>query len=205
MSRRIPRKEADLLVVAEAIVGGLKENPDIFKNSPINSKELSAAVSKLISSKDEVNKQKANYEAAIAHKDHDATDLYEKTTEVANFCYRVTKNNQTLLSKVGLSAPQERKPAEMPGQCRLFTVTKQEIDSATFKWQRPVKEGRIRAYIIQRRKFGDKTETWETVWTTVDKEAEIKGQPLDQIFEYRVRALNKAGLGVGSNAVSIRF
>ncbi len=205
MGRRIPRKEADLIILADAIIGGLKANPDIFKNSPITFKELSTLVSTLISSKDKVTEKKADYEAAVADKDKDATTLYEGTSEIADFCYRITKNDKALLAKVGLSAPQERKPAEMPGQCRLFTTIKQGIDSAVFEWKRPVKQGRIRAYVIQRRKFETSTEAWETVWTTVDKEVEIKGQPEDQVFEYRVRALNKAGLGVASNIVSVRF
>jgi len=205
MSRKVPRKEAELVAFIEVIIGGLKADPEIFENPPLTSQQLSDFVSNVNLSIDNVAQNKSSYEAAIMAKDINVKTLYKSAVEIVNYCYRITKDNKSLLAKVGLTPPSEKKPAEIPGQCRVFRIEKHQINGAVFKWKHPVSGGRIRAYIIQRKESEASADSWENVWTVTEKKAEIKDQPEGKTFDYRVRALNPSGIGIPSNIVTVKF
>ncbi|MBW1649755.1 MAG: hypothetical protein JRJ44_03555, partial [Deltaproteobacteria bacterium] len=49
------------------------------------------------------------------------------------------------------------------------------------------------------------SDAWTNIWTEVHKEVELKDQPENKSFDYRVRALNIAGIGIPSNTVTVKF
>jgi hypothetical protein len=205
MSKRIPHKEAELKALAEVIIGGLKTDPEIFKDPPVTFEQLTETVNHVTLSIDNVAQNKAGYEASIQAKDLNVKKMYKQVTYIAEYAYRITNEDQALLSKIGLTLRSEPKPIEAPGQCRLFNVEKQGIDSVVFTWKQPVRGGRVRAYIIQRQEAENLSTPWINVWTEFGKEAEIKDQPKDVFLDYRVRSLNNSGIGEPSNTITLKF
>ncbi len=65
--------------------------------------------------------------------------------------------------------------------------------------------GKVRAYIVQRKEADETITEWENLWTEIGKTCEIRNQPEGKLFEYRVRALNTAGIGPASNILTLKF
>lgn len=205
MSKKVPRKEAELVALVEVMIGGLKVDPKIFTDPPLTFEQLTNAINKINLSVDKVAQKKSDYHKAIKEKNANLNALYNNAREIAEYCYRISKNNQVILAKVGLTPRAVKQSVESPGQCRSFTVVKQEIDSATFKWKEPIAGGKIRAYIIQRKESKAPADTWINLWMEIGKEVEIKKQPSGVFLDYRVRSLNKSGIGESSNTVTLKF
>ncbi len=212
MKRRVPRKQADLIAFANAIKSGLQSNPDTFKDAPIKPKQLFDIISATIKSEIEVADKKSYYQQAMAAKKKKMETLYKTTAEITNYLYRVCKNNKPLLSKMGINIPNERKTPKKPGQCLDLIILQQEIGGkVVLKWKQPQSGGIVKSYVIQRQELGSSTNTkdikntWENIWTEVNKQAKIKNQPEGKTFDYRVRALNRIGIGAESNNVTVKF
>jgi len=63
----------------------------------------------------------------------------------------------------------------------------------------PLDGGRVIAYNIQRRNRTDGA--WQDVATAIETESTLVDQPKGKELEYRVVAINKAGVGSPSNTV----
>jgi len=205
MSKRVPRKESDLIAFTEGVISGLKSNPKIFANPPVSYEELTSFVERLNTAQDNVAKRKSDYEAAIEIKDKNVKTLRENAIVIADFCYRISKDDRALLAKVGLTPRGEKKVPEEPGQCPNFAIVKQEIGTAIFRWKHPANGGSVRAYIVQRKEAGNPDNVWNNVRTEITRECQVKNQPEGKTFEFRVRALNAVGIGTPSNVVTIKF
>jgi len=203
MGRRVPRKEAELVSLANVIISGLKANPDIFSKSPLDYKQLKDIADKFNASNNNAAQKKADYMASLLIKKEDFKFFHKSVLDVVNYCVRIAKKDKTILAKLGLK-PNKEKLQELPGQCLDLTVLKQEIGSVTLKWKRP-KGGNLKGYVIQRKESDASLDAWENVWTEMTKQATIKKQPKGKIFDYRVLAMNKKGLGASSNIVTVKF
>ena len=205
MKRRVPRNETNLMAFVKGIVAGLKENPELFPNTPVEYKQLNNIIDEVTQATLNAVAKKSEYIAAVEKKKKKIETLYKNAAEVTAYLYRIGKNNKPLLSKAGINIS-EKKTSEKPGQCINFTILKQEITgSITLKWKRPKNGGSIRIYIIQRKEFNAPSNAWETVWTQTGKQAELKNQPQNKTLKYRVRALNSVGIGEPSNIVTAKF
>ena len=205
MSKRIPKKESDLVALVELMIGGLKAEAEIFKSPPLSIDHLADSINTITLAVDNVAQKKGDYHKAVAQKDKDLNRLYQEAKAIAEYCYRASDDDKTVLDKVGLTPRARKRQVEFPGQCVKFRVLKQEINSVTFHWKEPQDGGAIRVYIIQRKETEAPPTTWTNLWTEVSKKAEIKNQPQGKIFDYRVRALNASGIGVPSNIVTLKF
>ena len=67
-------------------------------------------------------------------------------------------------------------------------------------WKKPVDGGRVAAYKIQRRALPE--DPWADVGLALESEITLTNQEREKCMEYRVTAVNKAGEGPPSNAVS---
>ncbi len=205
MSTKVPGKEAELIAFVEAIIGGFKADPDIFKAPPYTYEHLASLIDTANISIDSVAQGKSLYEAAVETKNKDTQNLRDAAIEAADYAYKVAKRNKSILAKVGLTPRWEKKSAELPGQARTLIIAKQEIGKVIFKWKQPTAGGKVGAYIIQRKETETPPEDWKNLWTSMSKEAEINDQPENQSFDYRVRALNHTGIGAPSNTVTVKF
>jgi len=205
MSRKVPRKDTELIAFADAIISGFKTDTNIFKLPPYTYEQLTIMADNLSLTIANVAQNKASYEAAIIARNAELKTFHEAVIESTEYCYRIAKDNKAILAMVGLVPRTEKRPTEPPGQCRELAVVKQEIGRVIFKWKNPAAGGRIKAYLVQRKETEAPPEEWMNLWTATIKEADIKEQPEGKVFDYRVRAINNAGIGTPSNIVTIKF
>ena len=142
MSRRIPRKEADLLLVAQKIASGLKKNPNIFNNPPLDYKALETLIEHLKAAKNQVRQKKAAYQAAVTIKQNNFKQLYKDVLYTAKYCIQIADKDESILSKIGLQ--QKRKTPEPPGQCLDLKIENQTIKSMTLKWKKTKNRRRLK-------------------------------------------------------------
>ena len=199
---RIPTKESDLMALAEAMMGGLKNNASLFPAPPISPEEMDTQLNNFTLNRDNVLAAKAAYEAAVDAKNIIFKTIDETVRDNAYYCKKVAEKNDSFLTLVGLSATR-RKEDEAPGQCGDFEVIKQGEGWATFEWKRPDDGGKPRAYKIERK--NNQTDNWEIAAMAMETTAEVSNQTIGESFGYRVIASNRRGDGIVSNTVTVKF
>ncbi|XP_076471204.1 twitchin-like [Babylonia areolata] len=98
------------------------------------------------------------------------------------------ETSEAILSKLPYDAPQA------PSTPKLAATTE---DSITLTWDAPRKDGGspIKGYVLEKREKGDKKWTKANVQDILDTEFTVKNLKMDKGYEFRVAAVNKAGVG----------
>ena len=92
-------------------------------------------------------------------------------------------------------------PLAAPGQPRLLEAVKQGAGWLKLDWKAPIHGGKPAAYTIERRERP--AGPWKQVATAILSEITLVDQPRGVELEYRVIAINKAGVGSPSNIVEV--
>lgn len=83
---------------------------------------------------------------------------------------------------------------------KTMAVNLPELETAiALGWRKPVDGGRVATYRIQRRRAGKGG--WEDVATSIATQVELERQERGVEYEYRVLAVNQAGVGPPSATV----
>jgi titin len=89
---------------------------------------------------------------------------------------------------------------EAPGEVRDIGIMVEGDGRVVLDWKPPVDGGAVAAYTIQRRRRDGGS--WQDVGASVDTEELVSGQERGVEFDYRVVAVNRAGTGKPSAAVT---
>jgi len=81
----------------------------------------------------------------------------------------------------------------------MLEASKQGKGWLFLDWKAPADGGKPKAYKVQRRSG----ESWKDIATAILTEATLVDQPKKTELEYRVVAINKAGVGQPSNTVMV--
>ena len=201
----VPRRESDVLALANAMVDGYTAYPAEFPNSDVatlttvredyKSARLTqicmVAAAKLATDEKDVKLE------ALA--DLMRVQLEQSEVDVAA--------NPDALRLIGWGPEAPGQPSRPPGQPRALAAADQGPGTLVLDWKPPAPgpAGPVRTYVVERREQpvgGGAFSAWQQVGASLTPEAHLTNQPRNQQLEYRVRAVNLAGQGKPSNTLA---
>jgi len=196
---RFPKKEADIVALANRLSTGLKTNSTIYPQPPhswvwllIRAYYYRAARGKLIAAQ-------AAAEKAVGDKDEAFSELVAAMKADIRYAENTVDFDDNKLKLVGWAGKKTATVLAPPGQVRLLEAPKQGAGWLFLDWKAPVNGGNPAAYKVERR-LRD-SGGWQDMATAILTEATLVEQPCKAELEYRIVAVNKAGQGEPSNTV----
>ena len=208
---RYPTQQAQILALAEAMIGGYTEHAALFPN---------ADAPLLQSVRDAYNSAAAAQTDAMA-----AAQLATETKQAALAQLQADIKRQLKQSQIDTAANPENlnyigwgprasaKSIEAPGQPLKLKSIDEGAGTLVIEWKRPARGsgGPVRTYIIERRELtidetmddGGDRGRWRQAAISLETSASLKDQPRGVQLEYRVKAINKSGQSPPSNTVAV--
>ena len=197
---RFPKKEAEIVALAEHLWRGFWVNRPIYQQPPVNPRALHMKTRRYLQYRNDFIAAQATTEAAITAKDGALEELTEAVKANIRYAENTVKFNDDKLKLIGWAGRKAATALQIPGQTRLLEAPRQGNGWVFLDWKAPADGGRPKAYKIQRRNRNNSS--WEDVATAVITEATLVEQPRKAELEYRVIAVNKAGYSQPSNTVT---
>ena len=194
---RFPLREAEVAVLAEAMIAGLTENVGVYPTPPVAAADLTTSKNAFISAKNDVVAAKAAFEAALAAKDAAMETLTGQMKDDLRYAETTVHFDDAKLNLLGWGAKRASVSLAAPGQVQELTVGMQGDGSVMLAWTAPIDGGKPTAYKVMRRPRAEGA--FEDVATAVITEAMLSAQPKGIELEYCIIAINKAGEGQPSN------
>jgi len=200
---RFPKKEADILALAERLFAGFKANPILYPNPPHPPNQPGNGLRWFINlyqvHRENLIAARAAAESTTAAKDEALETLVEAIKSDLLYAENTAHDDNDKLKLIGWSGKAAKTPLAPPGQVRLLEAAKQGAGWVVLDWKAPADGGQPNAYKVQRRSGGN----WQDIATAILTEATLVDQPRGVELEYRVLAINKAGDGLESNTVEV--
>ena len=205
---RYPAQQAEILALAEAMIGGYTDHAALFPN---------ADALLLQSLRDAYSAAAAAQTEAMAAA-HIATEA--KQTALAQLHADIkrqlkqsqidTAANPENLNYIGWGPRAAALSIESPGQPLALKSVDEGAGTLLIEWKRPARSsgGPVRTYIIERRELaigqtaGDGG-GWQHTAISLETKALLKDQPRGVQLEYRVKAINKTGQSPPSNTIAV--
>ena len=198
---RFPKRQAEIVVLANQLISGLLQNNSIWPTPPVNPFMLSGRRNFYISIKNNAIAAKAAAEQAKSDKDDALDELIEAMKADIRYAENTVDYDDDKLKLIGWAGKKAKTPLAAPGQSRLLETPKQGKGWLFLDWKAPADGGKPKAYKVQRRNRPDGA--WEDVATAILSEITLVDQPEKTELEYRVIAVNKAGETSPSNVVEV--
>lgn len=196
---RIPKSEAEQIVLAQQIEDGLTNNPKLA-DSPITKTAFSSALKDFTGIRNEILVDETALKGKHDIKDGLQDTLIDMMERVIDFTEVITDKNPDDMASIGIIINTERVKAA-PGQPRYLEIISQINALLGLDWKNPSDGGRVVSYRVLRRErpAGD----WEVCGATDKTEIVLTNQPRGIELEYCVVAYNANGDSVQSNIVSV--
>ncbi len=196
---RFPKKEAEIAALAERLWHGLLDNASIYPQPPVNPWLIRIKNMIYSSRRDDFIAKQAAAEQATTAKDEALEELIEAMKADIRYAENTVDFDDDKLKLIGWAGKKTKTLLAPHGQARLLEAPKQGAGWVFLDWKAPLDGGKPRAYKIQRRLRDDGS--WQDVATAILTETTLVEQPEKTELEYRVIAVNKAGVGQPSNTV----
>jgi len=196
---RFPIKEAEIVALAQTMATGLAANPAVFPNPPVTPVVLANAIGVFSTARDEAVAAQAVAEQKTAAKLEKLQDLSDSMKAILRYAENTVNYDDEKLKLLGWGGKAAKTSLEPPGQVRSLEAPRQGEGWVFLDWKEPVDGGAVAAYKIQRRLRPNGP--WLDVGMAMESEATLTDQERAKEWEYRVLAVNKAGLGEPSNTV----
>lgn len=198
---QFPRQESEIVALAQEMANGLEINAADYPAPPHSPAEIDDATLSYISNRDSATIAKATSEEATVTKDVALDALVSMLKKNLRYAENVTDFNDNKLKQLGWAGRGVRTSLIAPGQPPLLTVTDSGPGDLSLEWRKPQDGGEPASYKIERRLNGE--ETWSIAGLALDTGTTLTQQPRGDTFEYRVVAVNKAGMSPASNTVAV--
>jgi len=194
-----PKKEAEIIALAERLVSGFRSNLALFPAMPVSWIAMSIKKSTFRAKREAAIAASAAAESAIADKDTAIEELIEALKSNIRYAENTVNYDDDKLKLIGWSGKSAPSELQSPGETRQLEAPKQGDGWIFLDWKAPAEGGKISAYKIQRRQRPEGA--WQEVGTAIETESTLVDQPKGKELEYRVIAVNKAGEGAPSNTI----
>jgi len=196
---RFPKKEAQISALAEQLSRGLLDNNAIFSQPPVHPILIRIRKLQYQSRHDNFLAARATAEQVTTEKSEALENLIEAMKADIRYAENAVNFDDDKLKLIGWTGKKAKTPIAAPGQTRLLEAPKQGKGWVFLDWKAPADGGKPKAYKVQRRSG----ESWDNIATAIITEATLVDQPERTELEYRVIAVNKAGVGQASNTVMV--
>jgi len=191
---RFPKKEADIIALAERMIAGFAANPAVFPNPPF------PPMGSIIGIRwkswqyhlrhGELNAACAAAESAVADKDQALANLIDALKNDIRYAENTVDFDDDKLKLIGWSGKEAPTALAPPGQVRQIEAPKQGAGVGCWlflDWKAPANGGKPAAYKVQRRSAGIEpvSDRWQDVATAIETEATLVDQPLKTELESR--------------------
>lgn len=197
---RFPLREADIVVLAQELIGGFTHHTEVFPSPPIGPGELGRYLDGYSAARDAVTDAEAKLRDANAAKQAALDTLTDKMKFALRYAEHAVADDQQL-ALVGWSGRREPTPLQVPGQCRSLEAVRRGDGTVFLDWKEPAEGGKPALYQIERRELPEGA--WAIAGTAIDSEITLTDQPRGKSLEYRVYAVNKAGGGAAGNVAEV--
>jgi len=198
---RFPKKEAEIAALAEQLYRGLLDNNPTFPQPPVHPMLVRMKKLTYQSRHNNFMAARAAAESAIADKDDALEELIDALKSDIRYAENTVNFDDDKLKLIGWSGNQTPTALAPPGEVRQLEAPKQGEGWVFLDWKQSAEGGRVSAYKIQRRQRPEGA--WQDVATAIETESTLVDQPLKTELEFRVIAINKAGIGQPSNTVMV--
>ncbi len=203
---RFPKKETDVVALADAMIAGYTANPTIFTSA--DTVGLSAALDAFTTSKHDQTDKAALAQLATEAKDLKLDDLEGVMVNQLKLSEVDTADNPEQLTLIGWGPKATPTASTPPGQPRNLDPVIQGPTTVFLDWKAPARGtgGSVRSYLVERREQpegGGEFNEWHQVATALESEITVTDQPRGVQLEYRVIAVNVGGASVPSNSVDV--
>ncbi len=198
---RFPRTEAEVVVLAEAIITGLPMDSAHFPTPPVTPEQLGTLRTTYVAARNDTVAVESLLAQKVAAKDEKLAALVEGMKSDLRYAENAVNYEDDILKIIGWGGRKAPTPLVAPGQTRLLIIKEQGEGWLSLEWRAPIDGGKPSAYRIMRRERP--AGPWMDAATAVVCEATLTDQPRSKEFEYRIVAINKAGEGEPSNTVVV--
>lgn len=196
---RFPIKEAEIASLAGTVIAGLGTEKDDFPSPPASPDELQNALHAYHAALTAAVGAAAQAREATAAKDKALAVLVDLVKSDLRYAENHVRGNHAKLNGLGWGGRRPRKPRNVPGQVLGLEIVHEGATSIALAWRPPADGGVATAYQVERRKVA--SGKWAVVGTSVEPSITLEDQERGIEFEYRVKAMNKAGRGRAGGAV----
>ena len=198
---RFPKKEAEIIALAERLVSGFRSNLALFPAPPVIWPILNVKRNIYYGARNAMLAKQAAAEQSIADKDAALEQLIDALKSDIRYAETVVNFDDDKLKLIGWSGNQTPTALAPPGEVRQLEAPKQGDGWVFLDWKAPADGGRVSAYKVQRRQRPEGA--WQDVATAIETESTLVDQPKGKELEYRIIAINKSGEGSPSNTVMV--
>ena len=208
---RYPTQQAQILALAEAMIGGYTEHAALFPNAdtPLL-QSLRDAYSIATAAQTEAM---AKAQIATEAKQAALAQLQAVIKRQLKQSQIDTAANPDNLKYIGWGPRASAQSIEAPGQPLTLKSIDEGAGTLLIEWKRPARGsgGPVRTYIIERRELtidetgddGGNRGRWRQAAISLETKVSLKRQPRGVQLEYRVKAINKAGESQPSNTIAV--
>ena len=194
-----PKREAEILALAQHIISGLTEGAADFPAPPISVADLQAVLDSAKSADAAAIAAHAAAEMATANKRVDFEKLIADMRVDLRYAEDAVAYNDAKLNGLGWAGKRARSPQEPPGQPQPLKASRQGEGLISLAWEAPADGGRVRSYRIERRERSGGA--WAIAGMAIETKVTLSDQERGKEWEYRVIAVNMAGDSLPSNTV----
>jgi len=200
-----PRREPDVVALADAMIAGYQQNPAVFPHA-----DLVALQGERASYQTAKNAQldaDAKAQLATEAKDGVLTTLEDLMKVQLRQSEVDTADDAEKLGLIGWGPKAPAQPSNPPGQPRNLDPVIQGPSTLFLDWKAPAPGpgGRVRTYLVERREqvSGGAFNEWHQVGIALDSELTLTEQPRNIQLEYRIVAVNNGGNSLPSNTAAV--
>jgi hypothetical protein len=207
---RYPTQQAQILALAEAMIGGYTEHAAMFPNSDVALLQgLRDAYDTTAAAQTEAM---ATAQIATEAKQAALAQLHAVIKRQLKQSQIDSADNPENLNYIGWGPRTAEQPLTTPGQPMALKSVSEGAGTLEIGWKRPARGsgGRVQTYIIERRELmPDESEKgatftdWRHAGISLETKATLKDQPRGVQLEYRIKAINKSGESEASNTIAV--
>lgn len=200
-----PKREADAVALANAMIAGFQQNPTVFPHADVPG--MQALRTAYDTKKSEQLDAEAKAQLITEAKDQALAALEDLMKNQLRQSEVDTSDDPVKLAMIGWGPKAPAQPSNPPGQPRNLDPVIQGPGTLFLDWKAPAPSpgGRVRTYLIERREqaTGGSFNEWHQVGIALDSELTLTEQPRNIQLEYRIIAVNNGGNSVPSNTAAV--